>query len=477
MFEHCQTARVPLLYASSAAVYGASEVFVERPEHERPLNVYGYSKLLFDDYVRRQLPRLQAPVIGFRYFNVYGPGEAHKGRMASVARQFFLQYRERACVQLFRGSGGYADGEQRRDFVAVQDVARVVLHFLDRPQASGVFNLGSGAAASFNRVAQAVINTCRAAAGEPALDLPALVDSGAAALHRLPAGACRALPELHPGRSDRPASGRLRRRSSCRWSRASRTTCTTCWPAPETAPDATLNLTFLGAAGTVTGSKYLLEVAGRRLLIDCGLFQGYKQLRLQNWAPLPFEPGTLDAVLLTHAHIDHSGYLPLLVKNGYGGRVWCTPGTAAAVSPAAAGQRPPAGAGRRVRQPQGLLQAPPGAAAVRQAGRHRRPAGAGARGLWRVVRAVRRACGCGFGRPGTSLAPPAWKSKPTASGCCSAATWGARGDPVMCDPQPAPPVDYLVVESTYGDRLHPDTDPAQALADVINRTARAAAWC
>jgi ADP-L-glycero-D-manno-heptose 6-epimerase len=179
VFEHCQSARVPLLYASSAAVYGPSEVFAERPEHERPLNVYGYSKLLFDDYVRRHLPRLQAPVIGFRYFNVYGPGEAHKGRMASVARQFFLQYCERACVQLFRGSGGYADGEQQRDFVAVQDVARVVLHFLDRPQVSGVFNLGSGAAASFNRVALAVVNTCRAAAGEPALDLPALVDSGA----------------------------------------------------------------------------------------------------------------------------------------------------------------------------------------------------------------------------------------------------------------------------------------------------------
>lgn len=179
LFEYCQTVRVPLLYASSAAVYGASQVFSERPENERPLNVYGYSKLLFDDYVRRRLPRLQAPVIGFRYFNVYGPGEAHKGRMASVARQFFLQYSERACVQLFRGSGGHADGEQRRDFVAVQDLTRVVLHFLDGPQVSGVFNLGSGEAASFNRVAQAVINTCRAAAGEPALDLPALVGTGA----------------------------------------------------------------------------------------------------------------------------------------------------------------------------------------------------------------------------------------------------------------------------------------------------------
>jgi ADP-L-glycero-D-manno-heptose 6-epimerase len=118
-------------------------------------------------------------VTGFRYFNVYGPGEAHKGRMASVARQFFLQYREHGSLNLFRGSGGHADGEQRRDFVAVQDVTRVVLHFLDGPQVSGVFNLGSGEAASFNRVAQAVVNTCRAAAGEAALDLPVLVGSGA----------------------------------------------------------------------------------------------------------------------------------------------------------------------------------------------------------------------------------------------------------------------------------------------------------
>jgi metallo-beta-lactamase family protein len=90
-----------------------------------------------------------------------------------------------------------------------------------------------------------------------------------------------------------------------------------------------MHLTFLGAAGTVTGSKYLLEVGDRRVLIDCGLFQGYKQLRVQNWAPLPIKSGTLDAVLLTHAHIDHSGYLPRLVKSGYGGRVWCTRGTAA----------------------------------------------------------------------------------------------------------------------------------------------------
>ncbi|WP_372716222.1 ADP-glyceromanno-heptose 6-epimerase [Immundisolibacter sp.] len=188
VFDYCQGARVPLLYASSAAVYGASQEFAERPENEQPLNVYGYSKLLFDNYLRRHAGRLQAPVTGFRYFNVYGPGEAHKGRMASVARQFFLQYREEGCVRLFSGSGGYGDGEQRRDFVAVDDLTRAVLHFLDRPQGSGVFNLGSGEAASFNRVAQAVINACRDAAGEAPLDLPALVASGAVRYVDFPPG-------------------------------------------------------------------------------------------------------------------------------------------------------------------------------------------------------------------------------------------------------------------------------------------------
>ena len=188
VLDYCQARQVPLLYASSAAVYGASEAFAEKPANERPLNVYGYSKLLFDTYLRRRLDALRAPVTGFRYFNVYGPGEAHKGRMASVARQFFLQYREHGRVQLFRGSGGYADGEQRRDFVSVHDISRVVLHFLDKAGPSGVFNLGSGAAASFNRVAVAVINTCREAAGEPALSLSELVAAGAVHYIDFPSG-------------------------------------------------------------------------------------------------------------------------------------------------------------------------------------------------------------------------------------------------------------------------------------------------
>ena len=154
----CQAQRVPLLYASSASVYGAGRVFEERREHEMPLNVYGYSKFQFDQFVRRVLPEATAPIVGFRYFNVYGPREQHKGRMASVAFHFFNQMREHGRVRLFQGSDGYADGEQRRDFVYVDDVVKVNFHFLDRPDQSGIFNLGTGQAQSFNEVAVAVVN-------------------------------------------------------------------------------------------------------------------------------------------------------------------------------------------------------------------------------------------------------------------------------------------------------------------------------
>lgn len=154
----CQAQRVPLLYASSASVYGAGRVFEERREHEMPLNVYGYSKFQFDQFVRRVLPEATAPIVGFRYFNVYGPREQHKGRMASVAFHFFNQMREHGRVRLFQGSDGYADGEQRRDFVYIDDVVKVNFHFLDRPDQSGIFNLGTGQAQSFNEVAVAVVN-------------------------------------------------------------------------------------------------------------------------------------------------------------------------------------------------------------------------------------------------------------------------------------------------------------------------------
>jgi len=179
LLDHCQNNDVPFLYASSASVYGASSTFVEAREHEAPLNVYGYSKFLFDQYVRGVMSERTAPIAGFRYFNVYGPGEAHKGRMASVAYHFFHQYRGEGNVRLFAGSGGYAAGEQRRDFVFVDDVVKVNLDFLDHPQRSGIFNLGSGRAQSYNEMAVATINACAAADGAPPRTLDELVAAGA----------------------------------------------------------------------------------------------------------------------------------------------------------------------------------------------------------------------------------------------------------------------------------------------------------
>ncbi len=179
LLRHCQDNDIPFLYASSAAVYGAGPVFREEAAAEAPLNVYGYSKLLFDQHVRHTLPERTSQIAGFRYFNVYGPREAHKGRMASVVWHFFNQYRSTGKVQLFEGSGGYDAGEQRRDFVSVDDVVKVNLDFLDHPQRSGIFNVGTGSAASFNSVAAATINACRAADGMPVLSFEELHRTGA----------------------------------------------------------------------------------------------------------------------------------------------------------------------------------------------------------------------------------------------------------------------------------------------------------
>ena len=178
LLDACQAQGVRLLYASSAATYGGSASFREEPEFEQPLNVYGYSKLLFDNVVRRMLPGAKAQVAGFRYFNVYGPREQHKARMASVAFHQFHQFRESGKVRLFGEYGGYAAGEQRRDFVHVDDVVAVNLWFLEHPQASGIFNLGTGRAQPFNDVALASVNAARALRGEAALPLAELVRQG-----------------------------------------------------------------------------------------------------------------------------------------------------------------------------------------------------------------------------------------------------------------------------------------------------------
>ena len=159
LLDWCQESEVPLLYASSASVYGAGPDFREERGCERPLNVYGYSKFLFDQLVRRTLPGKTAQIAGFRYFNVYGPNEAHKGRMASVAYHAYQQLLGAGKVKLFVGSGGYGNGEQRRDFVHVDDVVAVNLWFLDRRDVSGIFNCGTGRAQTFNELAAAAINS------------------------------------------------------------------------------------------------------------------------------------------------------------------------------------------------------------------------------------------------------------------------------------------------------------------------------
>ena len=186
LYHACQKHGTRLLYASSAATYGGSSTFRETPEFERPLNVYGYSKLLFDQRMRLEcgadFQRLQAQsraqVVGFRYFNVYGPREQHKARMASVAFHQFNQFQADGKVKLFGDYGGYAAGGQMRDFVFVDDVVAVNLWFYDHPEVSGIFNLGTGRAQPFNDVASAVVNTLRQLQGQDALTLEQLVAQG-----------------------------------------------------------------------------------------------------------------------------------------------------------------------------------------------------------------------------------------------------------------------------------------------------------
>jgi ADP-L-glycero-D-manno-heptose 6-epimerase len=158
LLHHCLDKNIPLIYASSAAVYGGADTFIELPANELPLNVYGYSKLLFDQYVRRISCDPGQQIVGLRYFNVYGPREQHKGSMASVAFHFNNQILQDNEVRLFAGSGGYADGEQRRDFVFVDDICELNIWFLEHRDVSGIFNAGTGKAQSFNDVADAVID-------------------------------------------------------------------------------------------------------------------------------------------------------------------------------------------------------------------------------------------------------------------------------------------------------------------------------
>ncbi len=157
LFHYCQSHKIPLIFASSAAVYGDDNNFKEQLEYEGPLNVYGYSKFQFDQYLRKQQSKLTAQVVGLRYFNVYGPHEEHKGSMASVAFHLNNQIKASGVVRLFEGCDGYGNGEQRRDFIYVGDVVDINLWFLDNPQVSGIYNTGTGHSQTFNDVANAVL--------------------------------------------------------------------------------------------------------------------------------------------------------------------------------------------------------------------------------------------------------------------------------------------------------------------------------
>lgn len=157
LLNYALNKEVQFIYASSAATYGNGvHGFTEGDACEHALNVYGFSKLFFDRYVR-QFPEFDSQVVGLKYFNVYGPQEMHKGKMASVSYQFYNQLKATGKIKMFRGIDGYADGEQKRDFISVKDVAKVNMFFWEHPELSGIFNCGTGRSESFNAIADTVI--------------------------------------------------------------------------------------------------------------------------------------------------------------------------------------------------------------------------------------------------------------------------------------------------------------------------------
>ncbi len=228
-------------------------------------------------------------------------------------------------------------------------------------------------------------------------------------------------------------------------------------------------LTFLGAAGTVTGSKHLVEHRGLRVLVDCGLFQGLKALRLMNWADAPIDPRTLDAVLLTHAHLDHSGFLPRLVRDGFRGPVWCTHATQELC--------------RLLLPDSGHLQEEDAAYANRKGFSKHHPAlplyteEDAERALERFRRVkfgdaldLGEGASARFTHAGHILGASSVRLEVDGTSILFSGDLGRYGDLLMRDPADAPAADVLVMESTYGDRLHPDDDPGDELAAVIGRT-------
>jgi metallo-beta-lactamase family protein len=229
-----------------------------------------------------------------------------------------------------------------------------------------------------------------------------------------------------------------------------------------------MQIQFLGATGTVTGSKYLVHDGSTRVLIDCGLFQGYKQLRLRNWARFPVPVESIDAIVLTHAHIDHSGYLPLLAKNGYRGKVYCSRASAelCRILLPDAGHLQEEEA--RYADHKGFSKHKPALPLFTQQDAERalarlHPVDFGAE--------VQIADGVSFRlRPaGHILGAASVLLRSHERTIAFSGDVGRPDDPIMCPATPIEKADWLVVESTYGDRLHGDSDPEKEMAAVINR--------
>lgn len=230
-----------------------------------------------------------------------------------------------------------------------------------------------------------------------------------------------------------------------------------------------MELEFLGATGTVTGSRYLLRAGGARVLVDCGLFQGLKHLRLRNRAPFPAADAGFDAVVLTHAHLDHSGYLPLLARNGYAGPVYCTPATAELCG--------------ILLPDSGHLQEEEAEYANRRGYSKHHPAlplytRADAERSLELLRPVpfdvdtpvAPGVSLRFSRAGHILGAASARLSAHGRAVLFSGDLGRPSDPVLLPPAPPQAADYLVVESTYGDRRHPTEDPRAALAAVVRRT-------
>ena len=158
LLELAQSNSSSFIYASSASVYGDGKQFKEERENENPINLYAFSKYLFDQLIRHKIEGSKIQIVGLRYFNVYGPNESHKEHMASVAYHFHQQLEKGEEIKLFEGSGGYEAGEQRRDFVYVDDVIKINIWFMKNSDISGIFNVGTGKSQTFNEVANSVIN-------------------------------------------------------------------------------------------------------------------------------------------------------------------------------------------------------------------------------------------------------------------------------------------------------------------------------